>query len=185
MKDINLLNDLHHSQKQFNMGKSGKVAAILIALLAIILGCVYCHLQYLNSMYSENIHKIESEMLLYNDISELKNDITSGIRQIEEIHQLLDRASEASYVTTTLFNQISSAMGDSIFLTSLVISDIGTVSITGKAVSRSDITHLTYALKKNNKLSDIHISSISQDTQIPDAYNFSASAAIRGAEYLG
>lgn len=185
MKDINLLSGLLHSQKQFDISKSSKAAAILTVLLAIILGCAYCGLLYLNSMYTEKIHKIESEMLLYNEVTKLKKEISSETRLVEAARQLLDATSEASNVATSFFDQVSSAMGDSIFLTSLAVNENGIVSFSGKAVTRPDITHFTYTLKKTGQLSDVYISIISQDTQIPGGYSFSVSAAIRGTEYFG
>lgn len=185
MKDINLLVGLISTKKQFDIRKSGKKATVVIVLLAFLLGAVFGVLKYLSNMHNEKIDELRSEMTAYSEVTQVKSEIQSGKKQLNSIRDLLSVTAASSRVTTQLFDTVGSSMDDAVFLTSLAFNENGTVSFSGKAATRLDITYFIYSLKETGVFSEVTVSAINSEkhsgSEEPSAYNFTATAVVKEA----
>lgn len=185
MRDIDLLIGLVKSKKQFDMKKTGKTFALATLLLAVILGAAFGALTYLSGTNRDKIDELRTEMMTYNEVNKIKNDIVSANQQYDSIRQLIDMTSNGSLISTDFLDLVSSSMNDAIFLTSLTISEDRIVGITGKAATRIDITYFIYALKMTEAFSEVSVNSINtevqQNSEEPTAFNFSVTAVLKEA----
>ena len=186
MKDINLLHSFKTRSTQFDMKKNGRRAGVILLALILLLAAAYGGLMFGSSFYDGQTALLQIEAQTYSSVSEEKALSNKSTAEIAGLQTLIDTAGKTSYMNTQFMTTLSSALNGSTFLTNFNAAENGTVTFSGKSATRKEIAYFIYSLKGTGLFSDVSVNILNTETQenttAQDVYDFTATAAVKGAE---
>lgn len=185
MRDINLLQSLHSEKKQFDIAQFVKFALVGLVVLVVLLGGCYGALLYGVAQSNGEIARLSAEATEYIEVTEVKGSIALMQTQLESLQTLLDTAAVTSPVEGALLDTLASALGGEIYFTNLAVGENGTVSISGSAAARDEVTNLLYNLKITGRFSHVSVNLVNagmQESGTAQTYDFTLNATLKGEE---
>lgn len=183
MKDINLLQGYQQDKKQFDLRKSSRRVLVLFLVLCLVFAAAYIGMMLLSDYFNQQTAAAQQEAAAYSQVMDIKNATTHKQTQIANIEELMSAASGTSYIDTDFLWTVCTTLNENLFFNTVAINEDGTMSISGKAVSRPDITYFVYTLKKTELFSDISFNMVNTETKddaTADTYDFTITAMLQG-----
>lgn len=183
MKDINLLRGFKIEKKQDLRRLQRLSVMVLIAAVAILV-VGFAGLKLAGFYFDKRTDALMAEAATYSAVSEIKTSINEKRAEIADIEDTLKITSGTSHVSTAFLWSLSSALNQNTFLTTLTVNENGTLTISGKAATRDDVTYFMYNLKKTGLFSDVSVNMVNTEKQESaggaSTYSFTINAVLKG-----
>lgn len=180
MKDINLISQFHKQRQKDQIPGMGRQLGIaFLAFFAIGL-LAYGTLAFLQARLTAKEAAIEQQIKAASPIVEVKKNIQDKQNKITQLSGIVDLVSAQSKLNTRIWDGISKAMPENVFMVNYAIDQSGNLNIMGKAKDMDSIAYFISKLKASGLFSDVYLSNVSSGSVTknlnsgPTEYNFAA-----------
>jgi hypothetical protein len=159
MKDINLFEGLH-LEKTVHRKESTKNKILIGVVMLTLLGAVSTvgFNIVATRLVMQQVDSITLDMATYNEIMDLKNEISNKEIRISA-YELLDQTRKR-YLDTEIMSMLAQQFPKGVSSSMITISTTGDIAITCKATSVENVAYLIARLREQPEIQHVYVSSV-------------------------